>query len=89
MMQRRFPFCRDYLKCLENAVLYNRNLDCRGCSCYEPVEQKYRQHEVAGMEALLRRIFNRGTESHLRFSGGVSRGIDPGNRENGNLRRYK
>jgi hypothetical protein len=53
------------------------------------VEQKYRQHEVAGMEALLRRIFNRGTESHLRFSGGVSRGIGPGNRENGNLRRYK
>jgi hypothetical protein len=53
------------------------------------VEQKYRQHEVDGMEALLRRIFNRGIESRVRFSGGVSRGTGPGNRENGNLRRYK
>ena len=61
MVQRRFPFCRDYLKCLEHAVLYNRSLDCRECQEYEPVQRKYRPHEVAGMKSLLRRIFDRRT----------------------------
>jgi hypothetical protein len=60
MMQRRFPFCRDYAKCLEHASIFARGLDCRSCQDYEPAEKRYSAQDRAGMRALLDRIFNRG-----------------------------
>lgn len=78
MVQRRFPFCRDYKKCLWHAVVHNRTLDCRGCPDYEPIEREYQKHEVAGMFALLDRIFNRRIEGHTSLSRWVSRPVGHG-----------